>query len=318
MPSTSSTASDRSPSSCLPPEEFLAAIGKHLRPQVHSAHDHILTEGDDAKAMYWLVRGVVAVASRDGEAVYAELTPGAFFGEIGVLMDIPRTATIVARSKCLLVVLKKEDLQAELPRFPDMEKAIRQEAQERLVILKKKRQERGPAGKSIDMHTSKSREAAPGEVATGEIGIIAEGTVINTKKRKSPSPGVIEDLAVGGSALGSGYVNVRRTLRELPLFSALPPDILHFLGLSAQPKSYSPFTDFIQQGSPGNEIFFIVRGQAEVIHEPPNGHTPPKRMTRSSYARPRLSQGQYFGEVASLGLSRGRRPRCGPSRRSSA
>ena len=46
------------------PDDFLAAIGAHLRPQIHSAHDHILTEGDDAKAMYWLVRGVVAVTSR--------------------------------------------------------------------------------------------------------------------------------------------------------------------------------------------------------------------------------------------------------------
>jgi F-box/leucine-rich repeat protein 7 len=62
------------------PDTFLASIGKHLRPQVHSPHDHILTEGDDAKAMYWLVRGAVAVTSRDGEATYAELKPGAFFG----------------------------------------------------------------------------------------------------------------------------------------------------------------------------------------------------------------------------------------------
>ena len=61
-------------------DTFLASIGKHLRPQVHSPHDHILTEGDDAKAMYWLVRGAVAVTSRDGEATYAELKPGAFFG----------------------------------------------------------------------------------------------------------------------------------------------------------------------------------------------------------------------------------------------
>jgi len=111
------------------PDDFLVAIGAHLRPQIHSAHDHILTEGDEAKAMYWLVRGAVAVTSRDGEAVYAELNPGAFFGEIGVLMDMPRTASIIARTKCLLVVLKKEDLQAELPKYPEMEKAIRHEAQ---------------------------------------------------------------------------------------------------------------------------------------------------------------------------------------------
>ncbi|KAK3392751.1 hypothetical protein B0H63DRAFT_554249 [Podospora didyma] len=279
------------------PDDFLVAIGAHLRPQIHSAHDHILSEGDEAKAMYWLVRGVVAVTSRDGEAVYAELKPGAFFGEIGVLMDIPRTATIIARTKCLLVVLKKEDLQAELPKYPDMEKAIRQEAQERLTILKKKRQESGQATKLSDTNGSKlAREMAPGEVSTGEKGAITEGAVVKSKKRKSPSPGVIEDPAVGGSALGSGYVNVRKTLKELPLFSTLPPDVLHVIGLSAQPKSYSPFTDIVRQGSPGNEIFFIVRGEAEVIHEM-QSPTNLKRLTRSSYSRPRLKQGQYFGEA---------------------
>ncbi|KAK8064992.1 hypothetical protein PG997_011739 [Apiospora hydei] len=272
------------------PEEFLVAIGKHLRPQVHSPHDHVLTEGDEAKAMYWLVRGVVAVTSRDGEAIHAELKPGAFFGEIGVLMDMPRTATIIARTKCLLLVLKKEDLQLELPRFPDMEKAIRHEAHERLTILKKKRQE--------GSHTRKHM------VSTGDMGAIKERPVVNHKKRKSPSPGVIEDPAA--SALGSGFVNVRQTLKELPLFSTLPPDILHFLGMSALPKTYKPFTEIVQQGSPGNEIYFIVRGEAEVIHDAPKKETQTRRMTRSSYIRPRLRAGQYFGEVSSLGLSRRR------------
>ncbi|AEO69878.1 7d686780-a3a8-4049-8097-39fd71ee0497 [Thermothielavioides terrestris] len=284
------------------PEDFLAAIGAHLRPQIHSPHDHILTEGDEAMAMYWLVRGIVAVTSRDGEAVYAELKPGAFFGEIGVLMDMPRTATIIARTKCLLLVLKKEDLKAELPKYPDMEKAIRQEAQERLAILRKKRQDGGQPSKLPDTSGAKlAREAAPGEVRTGDVGVIEEGSVVKTKKRKSPSPGVVEDPAISGSALGSGYVSVRRTLKELPLFSALPSDILHFLGLSAQPKSYPPFTDIICQGAPGNDIYFIVRGEAEVVQEPPSQTL--KRTIKSTYARPRLKQGQYFGEVASLGLS---------------
>ncbi|TGJ84344.1 hypothetical protein E0Z10_g4415 [Xylaria hypoxylon] len=284
-------------------DDFLIAIGKYLRPQVHSAHDLILTEGDEAKAMYWLVRGAVAVTSRDGEAVYAELKPGSFFGEIGVLMNMPRTATIIARTKCLLLVLKKEDLHLELPRFPDMEKTIRHEARERLTITAKKRQENGYALKP-DSHNSSAREPVPGEVATGDEGVIREGGVINNKKRKSPSPGALED-PTAGSALGSGVVNVRQTLKELPLFSALPPDILHHLGLSAQPKTYSPFTDIVRQGTLGHEIYFIVRGEAEVIHEVPEGQVQ-KRAMRSSLIRPRLKQGQYFGEVASLGLSQKR------------
>ena len=288
------------------PDSFLAAIGKHLRPQVHSPHDHILTEGDDAKAMYWLVRGAVAVTSRDGEATYAELRPGAFFGEIGILMDVPRTATIIARTKCLLVVLKKEDLRAELPKFPEMEQAIMEEAQERLTILNKKRKESGFGPKlvstSIPSRGGKvAREAVPGEVVAGDTGTLDKGTVINSKKRKSPSPQGVEDPAAG-SALGSGFVNVRRTLKELPLFSTLPPEILHFLGLSALPKTYPPFTDIILQGSPGNEIYFIVRGEAEVIHETTNGQAINQAL-RGSYIRPRLKQGQYFGEVASLALA---------------
>ncbi|KAL2150979.1 hypothetical protein VTH82DRAFT_6077 [Thermothelomyces myriococcoides] len=287
------------------PDEFLAAIGAHLRPQINNAHDHILTEGDEAKAMYWLVRGVVAVTSRDGEAVYAELKPGAFFGEIGVLMDMPRTATIIARTKCLLVVLKKEDLRAELPKFPDMEQAIRQEAQERLAILKKKRKEGGKDAKLPETTgTGVAREAVPGEVSTGDSGVIREGAVVNTKKRKSPSPGVVEDPAISGSALGSGYVNVRKTLKELPLFTTLPADILHFLGLNAQPRTYPPFTDIIRQGAPGNDIYFIVRGEAEVIQDPASPTL--GRTSKGTYSRPRLKQGQHFGEVASLGLSQWR------------
>ncbi len=287
------------------PDSFLAAIGKHLRPQVHSPHDIILTEGDEAKAMYWLVRGAVAVTSRDGEATYAELRPGAFFGEIGILMDVPRTATIIARTKCLLVVLKKEDLRTELPNFPEMEKAIMEEAQERLTILNKKRKESGWGPKlvstSLPSRSSKAREAAPGEVSTGDVGAIEKGVVVNSKKRKSPSPQGIEDPAAG-SALGSGFVNVRKTLKDLPLFSTLPPEILHFLGLSAQPKTYPPFSDIILQGSPGNEIYFIVRGEAEVIHETANGQVVNQALP-GSYIRPRLKQGQYFGEVASLALA---------------
>lgn len=304
------------------PDDFLAAIGKHLRPQIHAPHDHILTEGDDAKAMYWLVRGVVAVTSRDGEAVYAELKPGAFFGEIGVLMDMPRTATIVARTKCLLVVLKKEDLHTELPRYPDMEKAIRQEAQERLTILKKKQQERRYSKErlaqppqppqppqplqqqhSLQRHQQPYQHQQAGHEPTPAGTVV----VVNTKKRKSPSPGVIEDPAVGGSALGSGYVNVRKTLKELPLFSTLPSDILHFLGLSAQPKSYSPFTDIIREGSHGNDIYFIVSGEVEVIHEATEAAVAAAAAadTNTSFLRPRLTQGQYFGEMASLGFSPG-------------
>ena len=294
------------------PEMFLAEIGAYLRPQTHSPHDYILTEGDDAKAMYWLFRGAVAVTSRDGESTYAELRPGAFFGEIGVLMSIPRTATIVARTKCLLVVLKKEDLAKVLPNFPEVERAIRDEAQERLAILEsKKKASQSTAPPDSPASRGEKRAFADDE---GDLSMIDGGRVrgynnlANNKKRKSPSPGLVE--AAASSALGSGAIHVRPLLKELPLFANLPAEILHFLGSSAQQRTYAPFTDIIKQGSRGTEVFFIVRGEVEVIDERSSPrdrknltNAAGKTIKQTSQVKARLRQGNYFGEVVSLSLA---------------
>jgi F-box/leucine-rich repeat protein 7 len=296
------------------PDNFLAAIGSYLRPQLHNPHDYILTEGDDAKAMYWLVRGSLIVTSRDGESTYAELKPGAFFGEIGILMDIPRTATIIAKLKSLVVRLNKEDMQKVLPAYPEVERAIRDEALERLAILDRKKKELGVIKSlttTIPTRVSKRPRSMDGEVMMAEAGALKHGEIlVSSKKRKSPSPSLIETLA--SSALGSGSVNVRQLLRELPLFATLPPEILHFIGLNAQPRSYPPFTDIIKQGSTGRDVYFIVRGEVEVVSEKPlqvtsgfNG-TPLLLLPQPSadvVVKARLRPGQYFGEVTSLSLA---------------
>ena len=294
------------------PEAFLAAIGKHLKPQIHAPHDYIITEGDDAKAMYWIVRGAVAVTSRDGESVHKELQPGAFFGEIAIMMEIPRTASVIARTKCMLVVLKKEDLFKELPRFPEVEQAIRDEASERLSILQRKKKElqaqKQPLSPPVVGRGGKrARDGDDGDTVMfdSHSGVNGNGHQLS-KKRKSPSPGLAE--VAGSSALGGGLVNVRQLLKELPLFSDLPPDILHFLGLNAQPCNYPPFTDIIVQGSQGREVFFIVRGEVEVIKDENdfsqlrNG-TKRNTLNGDSQFKARLKQGQYFGEVVSLSLA---------------
>jgi F-box/leucine-rich repeat protein 7 len=293
------------------PDSFLAAIGSQLRPQLHNPHDYILTEGDEAKAMYWLVRGSLRVTSRDGESTYAELKPGAFFGEIGILMDIPRTATIVANLKSLVVRLNKEDLQKVLPNYPDVEQAIRDEATERLTILERKKKESGHA-KTNSVGSGYKRGKRPrsdGDVIMGEAGMLRDGEIISTKKRKSPSPSLAETLQT--SALGSGLVNVRHLLKELPLFATLPPEILHFIGLNAQPRNYPPFTEILKQGSTGRDVFFIVRGDVEVINEMPlkiNGNVGfgVEKAKIDTIVKARLKPGQYFGEVVSLSLAKRR------------
>ncbi|KAJ9622037.1 hypothetical protein H2203_006918 [Taxawa tesnikishii (nom. ined.)] len=266
------------------PDTFLGAIGKYLRPQLHQPHDYILTEGEDAKSMYWLVRGSVRVTSRDGESTYAELKPGAFFGEIGILMDIPRTATVIAKVRSLVVRLNKEDLQKELPAFPQVERAIREEAVERLAILQRKKKEssRGTTTTAGGSGLRKrSRDFMSGDVEMGEAGEIVDGEIISNKKRKSPSPGLAETVA--SSALGGAPLTVRQLLKELPLFSELPPEILHFLGVNAQPCTFAPLP--------------------KSSHKTPMAESLPGRNEQPQRVRARLKPGQYFGEVANLALA---------------
>ncbi|KAK9492772.1 hypothetical protein V1508DRAFT_135881 [Lipomyces doorenjongii] len=248
------------------PDGCLMAITRKLRPQFYSPQDYILTEGEDARAMYWIVKGAVGVTSRDGESVYAELTAGAFFGEIGILFNRPRTASVLARTKCMVVVLTAEALNAVLPQYPDIEKAIREEAQERLNILEKQ--------KAAEL--SKKQDQAATNLASASTTVpSASQQIQSTPIRETPFSNLM----------------IRDLLKDISLFESLPPDILHTLVLSVEPKRYSPFEYILRQNLPGRELFFIVSGTVEVLDEV------------SQHVRARLTNGAHFGEVTFLSLA---------------
>jgi CRP-like cAMP-binding protein len=56
----------------------------------------IVREGDAGDAFYAISSGQVEV-SREGQQVRA-MGPGTFFGEVALLLDVPRTATVTART----------------------------------------------------------------------------------------------------------------------------------------------------------------------------------------------------------------------------
>jgi len=72
----------------------------------------IIREGDEADNFYLIVEGVVEVtqARPDGRGtrVLREMGRGQFFGEIGLLSGIARTATVTAVREGKLVVLGRD------------------------------------------------------------------------------------------------------------------------------------------------------------------------------------------------------------------
>lgn len=66
-----------------------------------SAGEELIREGDRADSLYVLKTGAVAVRSGDREL--ATLGGGSWFGELGLLEGVPRTATVVTTAPCTLL-----------------------------------------------------------------------------------------------------------------------------------------------------------------------------------------------------------------------
>ncbi|KAI7907106.1 uncharacterized protein BX663DRAFT_426629 [Cokeromyces recurvatus] len=118
-------------------ESFIEKIACCMHLRTYGPRDIIIVEGEPAKAMFFLLRGSVDVCSADFERIYATLPKGSCFGEIGILYSMPRTATVIASTKCIVASLTAEEVKTILPQYPKVEKMLRFEAEERLTLLKK-------------------------------------------------------------------------------------------------------------------------------------------------------------------------------------
>ncbi|KAJ3027550.1 hypothetical protein HDV00_011030 [Rhizophlyctis rosea] len=140
IPQLSSSVSSAQLTNIGPPpgiEAFLTDVAKVMHLRHMNAGDVILKEGDAAKAMFFVVKGCVKVISEDGEINYAELGPGNFFGEIGILFSMNRTATVTAKTKCLLAVITAEELRTKSEAHPEIREMLEREAQDRFEQLER-------------------------------------------------------------------------------------------------------------------------------------------------------------------------------------
>ncbi len=89
----------------------------------------IVRRGEAADAMYFIVTGEVEIEIKDGH--HPRLGAGEFFGEIAVLNEEPRTATVRACEETRLLVLQAHDLERLMDRVPEIGRRIQERASER-------------------------------------------------------------------------------------------------------------------------------------------------------------------------------------------
>ena len=82
-------------------------LASALQPVTVAPGVDVVTEGEAGRRFYIVAEGRVQV-SQGGRAL-AERGPGEYFGEIALLRDIPRTATVTARGELRLYALERRD-----------------------------------------------------------------------------------------------------------------------------------------------------------------------------------------------------------------
>jgi len=108
-----------------------------LRPCIYAPGDVICIYGEIGDRMYFINKGAVEVVSQDGKQQYAIIREGDFFGEIALILQHPRNATIRAIEYCDLYSLDKDSFDRVVSHYPEFEKNIQKMAEERIKQVNK-------------------------------------------------------------------------------------------------------------------------------------------------------------------------------------
>jgi len=107
----------------------IAEVASLLKPRDYASHSVIMRRGDPGDCMFFIVEGEIEVELKPTPI---RLGPGEFVGEIALITGGPRTATVIARQKAVLLELDIADFRLIAARHPELTRAIDQEAANRV------------------------------------------------------------------------------------------------------------------------------------------------------------------------------------------
>ena len=95
----------------------------HATKKIVAKNTIIISEGDQSASLYVLLSGKVKVFLQDGEGKEVVLNyqgPGEYFGEMALLDDEPRSASVMTVEKSTFMVISKQEIKQILRDHPDI------------------------------------------------------------------------------------------------------------------------------------------------------------------------------------------------------
>jgi CRP-like cAMP-binding protein len=93
----------------------------------------LIRQGEAGREFLLVVNGEAEV-TRDGEVI-AVRGPGSFFGEMALLLDRPRNASVVARTDMTIDVIDRPAFRQLLEQYPDLYEPLLKATAQRLAEL---------------------------------------------------------------------------------------------------------------------------------------------------------------------------------------
>jgi CRP/FNR family transcriptional regulator, cyclic AMP receptor protein len=102
----------------------------------YDAGKTLFLQGDSADAAYLIIEGEadILVESATGPITIATLGPNDILGEMAILCDVPRTATVRAKTRLVALRIAKEPFLRMVREFPKMAVSIMRELAHRLEL----------------------------------------------------------------------------------------------------------------------------------------------------------------------------------------
>jgi CRP/FNR family cyclic AMP-dependent transcriptional regulator len=111
--------------------KLLAFTGERMN---YGAGQELFHQGDQGDAMYVILSGVadVVIDTPTGPITVAQLSKNNFVGDMAILCDVPRTATIKARENLSTLKISKDMFYRLVAEFPQMAIEMMRELAHRL------------------------------------------------------------------------------------------------------------------------------------------------------------------------------------------